>query len=490
MRLAVLMSLTHPPTNQSKYLWRNCSRAEAPRRTVTERLGDFLEIYGCIDEETARKEACRCLECPDAPCVEGCPLGNQIPRWMALVGQGRFKDAAELLAGAGCMPDVISQLCRETCEDYCVLEKTGAPVAVNEIERFLNHYGQRNNLASLPKHSSNGWRVAVVGSGPCGLACTVELVTAGFGVSVFDTQPDLGGFLAQGVPRFRLDQSFVQRRIQELRDAGVEFQSSCQWGKDLSLEMLRPKYDAVFLGPCVEGTKRLEVLGANLRGVYQALDFIIQMNYPWTKRLEGLDIAGKKVVVLGGGDSAVDALRTALRSGAREALCLYRHEQSLMPADPRQCEEAAVEGARFQFNALPIEVLGSGNQVTAIRCVRTEMGSASAGENPEAKAINGTEFEVQADVVLTAYGFTKSSLLSDPEIYKLGINESGGLAVDEQQMTSVPGVFAAGVLVKSSLGLTEGVRDARQAARGIAAFLERKLALGAQAARKPAPRQS
>ncbi len=378
-------------------------------------------------------------------------MGNEIPQWMAFVQEGRFHEAAQFITASGCMPDIVSRLCRQTCEDFCVLEGAGAPVAISAIERLLTRYALEHELTEPVSPTPNGLRVAVVGSGPSALACCFDLVKAGYALTVFDSHNLPGGMLVQGIPSFQLDKSLVQRRIHQLQQLGVEFRMNIKWGVDVSLSNLCTNYDAVFIGPCAEGAKPLDIPGADSAGVHQTLDFIIQKNFPQALTQVPLDVRGKRVIVLGGGDTAIDGLRTAIRCGAAEATCLYHRQQSDMPCHPRDYLDAAEEGAKFQFSTRATAVLKDSQAKLTVRCVKTLPGPLDQTGRPEPVAQPGSECNLTADVVLVAYGLVAPSIFSDAELHQLKVNEWGGIAVDEWQMTNIPNVFAAGVVVRPSM---------------------------------------
>ncbi len=476
------MSVTPHPSDP-KYAWSQVSRAEPPKRSAADRIADFLEVYGCLDEAAAQAQASRCIQCPEPVCVEGCPLNNRIPEWLLLTAEGRFAEAAELVRSSGCMPEILSRLCRQSCEAYCLLdEKAGGAIAINAIERFLNDYSQAHSLAGSPVQPSNGHRVAVLGSGPCSLACCSELARAGYAVTILDCGGEPGGLLVKGIPAFQLDKKLVQRRVQQLRQMGVEFRLNVRCGQDVSLRSLRADYDAVFLGWCAEEARPLAIPGADSAGVFAALPFVVQKNVPWASETSPIEVRGKRVVVLGGGDTAIDALRTAIRCGAAEATGLYRRDQTSMPCHPREYGNAVEEGAKFQFLTLPVALAGNAaGQVTHVRCVRTQLGPPDASGRPVPLIVPDPEFEVAADVVLVAYGFVPPAALSHGDFTELAANEWGEVAVDENYMTNLPGVFAAGMLVHRPILLGEVVRDARKAAAAIDRYLCHRRAAASQA---------
>jgi glutamate synthase (NADPH) small chain len=459
----------------SKYAWREVARQGLPRRSASQRAADFLEIYGLFDEATAREQASRCILCPNPSCVSGCPLCNPIPEWMQLTAEGRFLEAAAVLGSATNMAEICTRLCPSDhlCEGACLLDSVSESVSIRALEQFLIDYafahGQTNTSTAPP----NGKKVAIVGSGPGGLACAEELAREGYSVTIFDSELVPGGLLVNGVAAFKLDQSIVQRRIDLLKKCGVIFRVGLKLWEDLSLAQLQAEFKSVFLCSDWRKARPLQIPGAELKGVIQAVPFVLQKKTPIPLELPKFDVAGKRVIVLGGGDTAIDCLRAAIRYGAREALCVYRREESEMPCGHQEFRCAVEEGASFVFRAAPVAILGDdGGQVTGLRAVRTEPGPIDAAGRQSFRLRSGTEFFIEADWVIAALGFDALSWPRTGGFGGLTLTDWGGIAVDNNQMTSVPGVFAGGDVVHGPSPLLHTVRDGRQAARQIHAYLE------------------
>ncbi|HYG34842.1 MAG TPA: FAD-dependent oxidoreductase, partial [Clostridia bacterium] len=299
----------------SKYAWRELARQGLPKRSAPERAADFLEIYGLYDEATAREQASRCIQCPNPTCVSGCPLCNPIPEWMQLTAEGRFLEAAALLGSVTNMAEICTRLCptEHLCEGTCLLESISEPVSIRAIEQFLIEYAFAHNQVDTSTAPPNGLKVAVVGSGPGGMAAADELAKKGFSVTLFDSALIPGGLMVNGTPAFRLDRTIVQRRIDLLKKRGVVFRLGVKLWQEVTLEQLRADFDAVYLGFDSRKARSLEVSGAELKGVVQALPFLLQKGTALPLDLPALDVTGKRVVVLGGGDTALDCARTAIR---------------------------------------------------------------------------------------------------------------------------------------------------------------------------------
>jgi glutamate synthase (NADPH/NADH) small chain len=462
------------PDAPSKFNWFLLDRCDPPKRSATERVADFLEITSGLDETSAREQASRCIQCPEPMCRRGCPLANRIPEWMALTAEGHFLEAAEISNATSNMPEVCSRICPQErlCEGSCILNGKSEPVSIGALERFINEYafahGALDAMATLP----NGFRAAVLGSGPGGLACADELAKLGYLVTVYEAQMLPGGLLVNGIPAFKLEKTVVGRRIELLKKRGVEFRLGVRVGTDVSLRELLAEYDGVFLGFGALQAKALDVPGAELKGVYQGLPFLVQKNVPGALDIPPIEVSGRRVVVLGGGDSAMDCLRTAIRCGAAEVVCLYRRDFANMPGSRKEYQSALEEGAQFNFLTNPVRLVGNAqDEVTHVRAVRMELGAPDASGRRKPVAVHGSEFDQPADVVLVAYGFDPVPFPAGSDLSQIKVTAWGGVIVDDNQMTSLPGVFAGGDLVRGPSLVVNAVRDGRKAARGIHTYL-------------------
>jgi glutamate synthase (NADPH) small chain len=453
-----------------KHAWLEVLRAEPTKRSAVERVADFLEITTGFDETTAREQARRCIQCPKPTCVEGCPLHNRIPEWLALTAEGHFLEAAELSRSTSNLPEVCSRICPQErlCEGHCILNGCSEPVSIGAIERFINEYALAHESFTSLGAPPNGFKVAVIGSGPGGLACADELSRKGYTVTVFEAQPLPGGLLVNGIPAFKLDKTVVDRRIRVLEKRGVKFRIGVRVGHDVSLSELRTDFDAVFLGIGAYQAKALGVPGADLKGVAQALPFLIEKNVNLPLDVPPIDVEGKRVVVLGGGDTAMDCLRTAIRCGARETLCVYRRDFDNMPGSRKEYQNALDEGAKFLFLTNPLALVGNkAGEVVEVRCHRMELGEPDASGRRKPRPVPDSEFSLPADLVLVAYGFDPVRFPASSDLAQINVNSWGAVVVDENQMTSVPGVFAGGDLVRGPSLVVHAVRDARKAAAAI-----------------------
>jgi glutamate synthase (NADPH/NADH) small chain len=466
-------SATGSPHN-SRHGWQEIARVDLPRRAAADRVADFLEIYTNLDPAAARAQAERCVQCPNPACVTGCPMANRIPEWLALTAEGHFLEAAELVVLGNSMPEVFPRLCAvdRQCEAQCILDGPSEPVAIGAIERFLQDYALRHGLAAALPQPPNGFRVAVVGAGPGGLVCTEDLLRLGYAVTVFDARAHPGGLLAEEVPAFRLARAVVDRRIELMRERGVRFRLGVQVCVDVTLAQLREEFDAVVLAVGARQARMLALPGADLAGVYQGAAFLVQHGDAGAGAAAGIGAKDRQVVVLGGGDTAMDCLRTAIRCAARSTLCVYRRDEASMPATRRLYRNAVEEGARFQFQAVPVAILGDGSgRVTGVRCRRTAFDGRDAEGRRRPVAVAGSDFEVAADLVLVAYGFERVAPPAGGDLAQLARTAAGDLLLDGRGMTSMPGVFAGGDLIHGPGRLVDTVRDGRRAAAAIHAYL-------------------
>jgi len=454
--------------------WRDIDRVDPPKRLATERTGDFHEIYSLLDEATVREQASRCIQCPQPACQQGCPLANRIPEWLALAAEGRFLEAATVSEATSNMPEICPRVCPQErlCEGSCILVGHADPICIGAIEKFINEFALAHGGVLVPCAPPNGRRVAVVGSGPGGLACADELAKLGYDVTVFESQSQGGGLLLNGIPAFKLDKEVVQRRLNILKQRGVKFQFGVTVGVGIDLRGLLDGFAAVFLGVGAQMARPLDIPGAELSGVHQALPFLVQKNSPMALELPSIPVAGKRVVVLGGGDTAMDCLRTAVRSGAREAVCVYRRDLANMPGSRKEYSNALEESAQFLFltNPVALESDGSG-QVAGVRCVQMELGEPDASGRCKPRAVPGSGFCIPAELVLVAYGFDPFPFPPGSDLARVEVNDWGTIKVDQNQMTNVPGVFAGGDASRGASLVVHAVRDGRKAASSIHHYL-------------------
>jgi len=402
-------------------------------------------------------------------------LHNHIPQWLGLAAEGKFLEAAEISQSTSNMPEICPRVCpqEKLCEGACVVHSASGSICIGAIEKFINEYAFAHGVGPNACAMRNGLRVAVIGSGPGGLACADELTKLGYAVTIFESQQLPGGLLMNGILAFKLEKSVVERRANILKQEGVEFKMGVTVGKDIGLAELLRDFNAVFLGVGAQQAKKLDIPGAELKGIFQALPFLVQKNAPTALDLPDVSVAGKRVVVLGGGDTAMDCLRTAVRSGAVETTCVYRRDLENMPGSRKEYGNALEEGAKFLFLTNPLALEGNADgEVTSVRCVRMELGEPDSTGRRKPRAVKGSEFSIQADVILVAYGFDPVPFPEGSDLAQIAVSGWGTAKVDENQMTNVPRVFAGGDIVRGPSLVVHAVRDGRKAAAGIHSYLQ------------------
>jgi glutamate synthase (NADPH/NADH) small chain len=393
---------------------------------------------------------------------------------MSLAAEGKFLEAAEVSRATSNIPEICPRVCpqEKLCEAACVIHEPAGAICIGAIEKFINEYAFAHGAVPIFKPTLNGKRVAVVGSGPGGLACADELCKRGYAVTVYESQMLPGGLLLFGIPAFKLDKQIVERRVNILRQQGVEFKVGVTVGRDIGLDALLDEHQAVFLGIGALKSKALDVPGAELKGVYQGQPFLAQKNAPISLGLPPVEVKGKRVVVLGGGDSAMDCLRTAIRCGAADTVCAYRRDLANMPGSRKEYANALEEGARFMFLTNPLALEGNASgEVTAVRCVRMELGEPDTSGRRKPRAVKGSEFTLPADILLIAYGFDPVPYPAGSGFERIAVNEWNGTITDADGMTSVPGVFAGGDVIRGPSLVVHAIHDGRKAAAGIHRYL-------------------
>jgi glutamate synthase (NADPH/NADH) small chain len=376
------------------------------------------------------------------------------------------------------MAEICTRVCPSDrlCEQSCVLSGVSEPVSIRALEQFLIDYAFNHQQIDTSTAGPNGMKVAVVGAGPGGLVCAEELARRGYSVTIFDSALIPGGLLVNGVPAFRLEHSIVERRIQILKQLGVTFRLPVNLWKEVSLTDLRHDFDAVYLGFDSREARGIDAPGSHLSNVVQAVPFLLQKNTPLPLQFPSLELHGKSVVVLGGGDTAMDCLRAAIRYGAREVICAYRRDESDMPCGRQEYKAALEEGARFLFRVAPIAFHGTPDGVVKEVCfVRTEpAGQSSAQGRRDFKAILSEQIALGADFVILALGFEPVPCPATEGFQELERKSNGCVFVDDNQMTSLPGLFAGGDLVTGPTTLIYAVRDARRAAERMHIYLTQR----------------
>ncbi|HLN24909.1 MAG TPA: NAD(P)-dependent oxidoreductase [Patescibacteria group bacterium] len=460
------------------------AQAMPSKRQPDQRRTDFNEIYQRFAPEQASSQASRCEQCGIPFCQIHCPVGNNIPDWLMLTATGRLEEAYALSSATNNFPEICGRICPQDrlCEGNCVLEQsTHDAVTIGSVEKYITDTAFENGWVAPPRPlHERAESVAIIGSGPAGLAAADQLRQQGYQVHVYDRHDRAGGLLIYGIPSFKLEKTIVERRTQLLAEGGVKFHLSFEIGRDASLDELRHKHDAVLIATGVYKPRGLTVPGAGLTGVHDALDYLITSNRTslgdTVAAFEdgSLNAAGKDVVVIGGGDTAMDCVRTAIRQGARSVKCLYRRDRANMPGSQREVAHAEEEGVDFVWQAAPEAVLGDG-AVNGVRCVKMHLGTADATGRQTPTAVDGSHFTVPADLVIKALGFDPEDVPTLFGARDLGLTRWGTLKIDyKTQMTTLPGVFAAGDIVRGASLVVWAIRDGRDAAAAIDQFIQDK----------------
>lgn len=464
------------------YQFVDVERIDPPKKPAAIRRSEFAEIYQPMSDSQAAGQADRCLDCGNPYCEWKCPVHNYIPQWLKLANEGRILEAAELSHKTNSLPEVCGRVCPQDrlCEGACTLSDDFGAVTIGSIEKFITDtafkMGWRPDMSGVVKTEK---RVAIVGAGPAGLACADILVRNGVTPVVFDKYPEIGGLLTFGIPAFKLEKDVIQLRREIFTEMGVEFVLNTEIGKDIPFQQLLDEYDAVFLGM---GTYRYMQGGfdnESAPGVYEALPYLIAN----TNKLMGLeqaafnyvDMKGKKVVVLGGGDTAMDCVRTAVRQGAEKVICAYRRDEENMPGSRREVQNAREEGVDFQFNLQPLDIaVDEAGRACGVKLVKTQLGAPDAAGRRSPETVPGSEHVLEADAVIIAFGFQPSpaNWFAD---YGIILDEKGRVRAPAKGkypfQTSNPKIFSGGDMVRGSDLVVTAIFEGRQAAEGILDYL-------------------
>ena len=455
-------------------------RFDPRKKTSDERKINFVEIYGEYNQVQASNQAHRCLDCGNPYCEWKCPVHNYIPDWLKLVNEGNIMEAADLCHSTNTLPEVCGRVCPQDrlCEGACTLNDGFGAVTIGSIEKYITE--KAFEMGWKPDLSNRKWtnkKVAIVGSGPAGIACADVLTRAGIHSHVYDKNEEIGGLLTYGIPEFKLEKSVVRRRRKILEEMGIKFHMEVEVGKDIKFKNLYEDYDAVFLGMGTYTSLEGGFKGEKLQGVYKAIDYLISN----TKKLlnmnsgkaEYINFKGKKVVVLGGGDTAMDCNRTAIRQGAKSVTCLYSRDEKNMPGSRREVQNAKEEGVIFDFNIQPIDILGN-EKVEGVKVVQTELGEPDQNGRRVPIPVKGSEKIYDADVVIVAFGFRASPAewFGDFDIQ----TRKNGLVIAEEEQkfkfqTSNEKVFSGGDMVRGSDLVVTAIWEGREAGKSIIKYI-------------------
>jgi glutamate synthase (NADPH/NADH) small chain len=448
-------------------------QAMPDKRDASARRADFDEIYGDFDLPAAGAQASRCSQCGIPFCQVHCPLSNNIPDWLKLTAEGRLEEAYELSSATNNFPEICGRICPQDrlCEGNCVIDKGFESVTIGAVERFITDTAfERGWVKPLRPRAERPQSMGIIGAGPGGLAAAEELRRRGYQVHVYDRYDRVGGLMIYGIPGFKLEKDIVLRRWKLLEEGGVVFHLNTEIGRDLSFTDLRARHDAVLIATGVYKPRDIGGPGAGLDGIVPALDFLTASNrrglgdeVPTFDSGE-LNAAGRDVVVIGGGDTAMDCVRTAVRQGARSVKCLYRRDKANMPGSMREVKNAEEEGVEFVWLAAPEAFLGDSN-VRAVRATRMHLGLPDASGRQSVEPIEGSRFDIPASLVIKALGFNPEDLPKAFGADGLEVSRWGTLRIDHRSfMTRIPGVFAAGDIVRGASLVVWAIKDGRDAA--------------------------
>lgn len=450
-------------------------RQKMPAQDSSARAANFGEVNLGFTERLALLEAERCLQCKDPRCVRGCPVNVNIPRFLGFLAEGKLADAAQSLLCDNALPAVTGRVCpQETqCEVECVRASKGSPVGIGYLERYVADWAQRHGQVT-EKPVATGKRIAIVGSGPAGLTAAGELARRGHDVTIYEALHKPGGVLVYGIPEFRLPKEIVAQEVRRLQDAGVKIECNVIIGRTYTLPELRANFDAVFVANGAGLPVFMEVPGENLKGVYSANEYLTRINLMAAYQFPRSDtpvLQGRRVAVVGGGNVAMDAVRTAKRLGAESAMIVYRRTREELPARAEELHHAEEEGIEFYYLTAPTEVVGDEKRwVRGLRCARMKLGAPDASGRARPEPVPGAGLILPCDVVVVAIG-TRANPLLTATCPELKLNSHGNIVVDENGMTSLPGVFAGGDIVRGSATVILAMGDGKRAAKAIDSYL-------------------
>ena len=455
-----------------------------PKREVGRRKEDFNEIYKDFINEKAKEQSSRCSQCGVPFCQIHCPLSNNIPDWLKLTAEGRLKDAYELAQSTNNMPEVCGRICPQDrlCEGNCVIEQSGhGTVTIGSVEKYITDNAWENGWVNPIKVlNEKSLSVGIIGSGPAGLAAAEQLRKSGYQITIYDRYDRAGGLLIYGIPNFKLEKFVVTRRIDLLKKGGINFKNNFEVGKDATLEELRKKHDAILIATGVYKAREIELPGNDLDNIFPGMEFITASNKKGlgdkVELFENgtLNAEGKNVIVIGGGDTAMDCVRTSIRQNAKSVKCIYRRDKENMPGSSREVSNAEEEGVEFVWLSSPKEFVGK-NKVESLIVNKIKLGKPDESGRRKPEVQKNNQFEVKADMVIKALGFDPEDL---PNLFgskNLSITKWGTLKTNFDTMeTNLPGVFAAGDIIRGASLVVWAIKDGRDAAESIKKYLERK----------------
>ena len=462
----------------------NIGQQSPPKRDVSNRKDDFKEIYNEFIQEKAGEQASRCSQCGVPFCQVHCPLSNNIPDWLKLTAEGRLKEAYELAQSTNNMPEVCGRICPQDrlCEGNCVIEQSGhGTVTIGSVEKYITDTAWKEGWVNpIEIKNEKSQSVGIIGAGPAGMAAAEQLRKFGYQITIYDRYDRSGGLLIYGIPNFKLEKFVVERRTKLLKKSGIKFVQNFEVGKDATLDQLREKHDAILIATGVYKAKEIDLPGKDLANIFPAMEFLTASNKKGLgDKVElfdngTLNAEGKDIVVIGGGDTAMDCVRTSIRQNAKSVKCLYRRDKENMPGSAREVNNAEEEGVKFVWLSSPKEFIGK-NKIENLIVNKIKLGEPdeSGRRKPEVK--ENSEFNIKADIVIKALGFDPENI---PKLFNsndLSTTKWGTIKVNFDTMESnLQGVFAAGDIVRGASLVVWAIRDGRDVAKSIRVFLEQK----------------
>ena len=452
-----------------------------PKRNTNNRKDDFNEIYNEFIHDKAKEQSSRCSQCGVPFCQVHCPLSNNIPDWLKLTAEGRLEEAYNLAQSTNNMPEVCGRICPQDrlCEGNCVIEQSGhGTVTIGSIEKFItDNAWAKGWVKPIKIENELNQSIGIIGSGPAGLACAEQLRKKGYQITIYDRYDRAGGLLIYGIPNFKLEKEVVERRIKLLKDGGIKFKLNFEVGKDATLDELKKSHDAILIATGVYKPREIDIKGSDLNNIFPAMEFLTTSNKKGLgDKVESfdngtLDAKDKNVVVIGGGDTAMDCVRTAVRQKAKSVKCLYRRDKENMPGSSREVANAEEEGVEFVWLTSPKEFIGN-NKVKKVLVNKMKLGDPDDGGRRKPVVDEGSDYEIETDLVIKSLGFDPEDL---PKLFNekdLQVSKWGTIKIDFDTMeTNLKGVFAAGDIVRGASLVVWAIKDGRDVAESIDKFL-------------------
>ncbi len=460
------------------------SQQNPNKRKVGSRVDDFKEIYDQFINDKAKEQSSRCSQCGVPFCQVHCPLHNNIPDWLKLTAEGRIQEASELAHSTNNMPEICGRICPQDrlCEGNCVIEQSGhGTVTIGSVEKYITDTAwEKGWIKKIEFEKEINQSVGIIGAGPAGLACAEELRKLGYKITIYDRYDRPGGLLIYGIPNFKLEKFVVERRTNLLKDSGICFEQNIEIGKNKSFKEIKERHDAILIATGVYKPREVNISGDSLQNIFPAMEFLTASNRKGLgDKVDDFDngklnAQNKNIVVIGGGDTAMDCVRTAIRQDAKSVKCLYRRDKENMPGSLREVNNAEEEGIEFMWLSNPKKFIGK-EKVSSLVVEKMKLGQADSSGRMRPESIPDSDFEIKADIVIKALGFDPENL---PKLFgesNLFISQWGTIKTDIRSMeTSIPGVFAAGDIVRGASLVVWAIKDGRDAALSIQKYLENK----------------